>query len=81
MVTFEINKLLSFKSEIRMLNNGSGTVLSRIRVVLKSLQSRFRSGSFISVYGDGEFFGQSNQLRAPPIKAHIKYFSFNCKHC
>ena len=68
MITYFINKIISQKKEIKLLNNGLKSLLSRIRVLLKSFQSRIQNGSFISPYGDREKNYQSNQHRAPPFQ-------------
>ena len=66
MITHFINRLISQKKELKLLNNGLKSSLSRIKVVLKSLKSRFHQGSFILPFGLQVSDNPSNQHRAPP---------------
>jgi hypothetical protein len=66
MITYFINKIISLKKEIKLLDNGLKSSLSRIKVVLKSLKSRFHQGSFILPFGQQVSDNPSNQHRAPP---------------
>lgn len=66
MVTYSINKIISLKIEIKLLCDGLKSSLSRIKVVLKSLKSRFYQGSFILPFGQQVSDNKSNHHRAPP---------------
>ena len=66
MITYEIIKILSRRSEIKQLENGNGLLLIRLKTVLKSFLSRLRSVNFISPFGWQEKDHLSNQHRAPP---------------
>ncbi|MFZ2323072.1 MAG: hypothetical protein WAV89_05170 [Ignavibacteriaceae bacterium] len=72
MITHFINRLISQKKELKLLDNGLKSSLSRIKVVLKSLKSRFHQGSFILPFGQQASDNPSNQHRAPPDRYYKK---------
>lgn len=67
MITFEINRMLSKRQEIKYLNCGSESLQSRNKVVLKSYKSCAAAGSQKSAADYLEFVQKENQLRAPPV--------------
>ena len=68
MITSQINKLLSLRSEIKILYNSIKSLQSRYRVVIKSSLSRLKDGGFISFYIEQGNNQNINQFRAPPPK-------------
>lgn len=68
MITYSINKIISLKKEIKLLNNALKSSLSRIKVVLKSLKSNMRVDCLASLSAYTVKVQHNNQHRAPPAQ-------------
>ena len=80
MVTFEINRLINKRQEIRYLENGTKSLQSRIKVVLKSYKSNMRVDSLASLSAHTVKIQHNNQHRAPPVIIKEFYYTAVTNH-
>jgi len=66
MITIELNRLISKKVEIKYLDNGLKSLLSRIKVILKSSKNIIHRHQQPQSEAHSEIVQNQNQLRAPP---------------
>lgn len=67
MITYSINKLLSKKYQLKYLNNGADSLLSRIKVTSKSFTSRIFAKAIELIALKKGKMREDNQHRAPPL--------------